>query len=78
MMPESFAKVADNAHLFDPDSLELILYEGSRAYEQGDHCLDIGAMRWKETPEVLRRLVLSHVRAGRGTIVELGPLEAET
>jgi len=71
VMPENFAKVADNIHFFDPDSLELILYETEQAMRSGDRRPMLGAFRPEALPAPQQKLIEAHLEADLAVLIEL-------
>jgi len=71
MMPRDFAKVADKLHYFDPQSLELILYETEQGRKAGDRRPHLASFDARQLSSDNRALMDDHIAAGLGVLLEV-------
>ena len=73
-MPPDFAKVAKDLHLFDAQSLELILYESEQGRLNGDRRPHLATFDRASLSPEHEELIRGHVDAGLGTLIEISSL----
>ena len=72
--PENTAAIADDIQFFDAQSLELLAFVATKAFERGVRRVSLAAYRLGELSTEAEQLVANHVRAGMAVQINLESL----